>query len=47
MENTKELKTKKQCDIHVVVKRYFVTKNRWNNYEILSVGAYEKKLIFG
>jgi len=47
MEKSKKLNDKKQCDIHVVVKRYYVTKNRWNNYEVLSEGAYEKKLIFG
>ena len=44
---TDNKKTEEQCVIPVVVKRYYVTKNRWNNYEVLSEGAYEKKLIFG
>lgn len=44
---SKGLADTEQCDIHGVVKRYFVSKNRWKNYEILSEGAYEKKLIFG
>ncbi len=47
MDKSKDLETEQQCDIHDVSKRYYLTKNRQGDYQLLNELAYEKKLIYG
>jgi len=48
MSKKQYLKNKdKALDIGGVTKRYYLTKDRQGNYQLLNELAYEKKLIYG
>ena len=40
-------KKKDQCTIKNVTKRFYITKDKQGNYQLLNELAYEKKLVYG